>query len=64
MVHKTARKWGIEKFEPIKLIGFDYVDKEWQNIEVFPDSKVVVIEPAHYGEDKEIRSFDRIRDGV
>ena len=64
MVHKAARTWGIRKFEPIKFMAFDFDEDEWQSIEVYPDPKVIVIKPAHAGEEEEIRKFDRIKDGL
>ncbi len=57
-------KQGIAKFKPIKFIGFDFVDDEWQVIEVYPESKVVVIKPSHVKEKEEVREFKKIKNGI
>lgn len=57
MVHKVARTFGIVKYKPWKMIGFDYVDNEFQSIDLFPESRVVVIHSSHAGEPNEVREW-------
>jgi hypothetical protein len=62
---------GIKKYKPIKLIGFDFKEGEWQNMDFYPETKTLVIHPSHYGEgekgeQEEIREVDKvsIEDGL
>jgi hypothetical protein len=63
MVHKYEGR-GIKKYKPIKLIAYDFTDGEWQSMDLYPETKIIVIHPADIGEAEEVREFDKIKDGV
>jgi hypothetical protein len=62
MVHVIGT--GIKKYKPMRLYGFDYKEGEWQMMDLYPESKVIVIHPSHFGEKEEVRQFDKIKNGL
>lgn len=63
MVHKYAGR-GIKKYEPIRLIGFDFDKVEWVTIDLYPQTKVAVVHPSGLEEEEKVMEFEKIKDGV